>query len=275
MNEYKLQECQYGAGIPALAKSSVAGLRIPMPCWDTQRKIADMLDCFTQLLDSLKGELENRRIQYSYYSEAFYKTIQNANLVPLGDLCKIGDGLHSTPKYSDDGDFYFINGNNLNDGYIVLDEKTKKVDEEEYQKHKIELTTSTILMSINGTIGNIALYRGEPVILGKSAAYFIVDNEALNYEYLYYNLQSSIAYKYYMNNLTGSTIKNLGLKALREFKIPLPSLSVQEEIIKKIKVFDTICNDKESGIPGEIITRQKQYEYYRKHIFDMFIMKNE
>lgn len=76
-------------------------------------------------------------------------------------------------------------------------------------------------------------------------------------------------------NLTGSTIKNLGLKALREFKIPLPSLSVQEEIIKKIKVFDTICNDKESGIPGEIITRQKQYEYYRKHIFDMFIMKNE
>ena len=25
----------------------------------------------------------------------------------------LGDGLHGTPKYEEDGDYYFINGNNL------------------------------------------------------------------------------------------------------------------------------------------------------------------
>ena len=34
----------------------------------------------------------------------------------------------------------------------------------------------TILVSINGTIGNVALYDGEKVVLGKSACYFNVLN---------------------------------------------------------------------------------------------------
>jgi len=47
----------------------------------------------------------------------------------LGDLTeKIGDGLHGTPIYSDDSDIYFINGNNLTDGKIEINETTKKVD---------------------------------------------------------------------------------------------------------------------------------------------------
>ena len=31
---------------------------------------------------------------------------------------KIGDGLHGTPRYCDDGEFYFINGNNISNGKI-------------------------------------------------------------------------------------------------------------------------------------------------------------
>ena len=32
----------------------------------------------------------------------------------------LGDGLHGTPNYSDDGEYYFINGNNLNDGKLDI-----------------------------------------------------------------------------------------------------------------------------------------------------------
>lgn len=31
---------------------------------------------------------------------------------------KIGDGLHATPQYVDNSEFYFINGNNLENGSI-------------------------------------------------------------------------------------------------------------------------------------------------------------
>ena len=121
-------------------------------------------------------------------------------------------------------------------------------------------------MSINGTIGNIAYYTGEKIVLGKSAAYFTIKSSNLHKTYLYYYLQSTIAKQYYEANLTGSTIKNLGLKALRNFKLPLPSLSEQERIVAILDRFDKLCNDISSGIPAEIEARRKQYEHYRDRL---------
>ena len=89
---------------------------------------------------------------------------------------KISDGIHTTPNYTDNSNFYFINGNNLENGEIVITDSTRCVEEEEYINHKITLNENTILLSINGTIGNIAFYKNEKVILGKSAAYLICKN---------------------------------------------------------------------------------------------------
>src|SRR5438105_4452062 len=86
----------------------------------------------------------------------------------LGDIAeRIGDGLHGTPRYDEEGDFYFINGNNLNNGYVSIKPETRKVDESEYEKHRKDLREGTLLISINGTIGNLAKYRDEKCILGK------------------------------------------------------------------------------------------------------------
>lgn len=64
--EYKLQECQYGAGIPALAKSTINDLLIPVPPLEIQEEIVRILDNFTELT----AELTARRKQYEYYRDA-------------------------------------------------------------------------------------------------------------------------------------------------------------------------------------------------------------
>ncbi|WP_179108688.1 restriction endonuclease subunit S, partial [Rodentibacter genomosp. 2] len=93
--------------------------------------------------------------------------------VKLSEVTTIlGDGLHGTPKYSHDGEYFFINGSNLSNGKIVTNDKDKKVSYQEYLKYKKDLNNRTILVSINGTLGNVALYNNEKVILGKSACYF-------------------------------------------------------------------------------------------------------
>ena len=95
--------------------------------------------------------------------------------VTLEDVVStLGDGLHGTPNYDDNGGYYFINGNNLQDGKIVIKDGTKKANENEYKKYKKNLNNRTILVSINGTLGNVALYNNEKCILGKSACYFNV-----------------------------------------------------------------------------------------------------
>jgi type I restriction enzyme S subunit len=84
---------------------------------------------------------------------------------------RIGDGLHSTPSYEDGTGYYFVNGNNLVDGVIHIGSTAKEVPASELKKHHIHLGSATVLLSINGTIGNVAGYHGESIILGKSAAY--------------------------------------------------------------------------------------------------------
>lgn len=92
----------------------------------------------------------------------------NWEIKPLKELCSsIGDGLHGTPNYVDNSEYYFVNGNNLKNGFITITENTRKVGVEEYKKYFLELDDDTLLMSINGTLGNLAFYRNEQVIFWK------------------------------------------------------------------------------------------------------------
>ena len=98
---------------------------------------------------------------------------------------KIGDGIHGTPEYDENGEFYFVNGNNLVDGDIVFKNDTKKINKEQYVKNKRDLNNNTLLVSINGTLGNVAKYKNEKIILGKSACYINVKYE-FNVDYVYF-----------------------------------------------------------------------------------------
>ena len=149
---------------------------------------------------------------------------------------KIGDGLHGTPNYSDNGDVFFINGNNLVNGKIVITKETKLVTESNQSKDDKLLNMDTILMSINGTIGNLAWYNNERVMLGKSAAYLTVSN--FDKKFIFSYLQTSTIKNYFLNNLTGTTIKNLGLKTIRDTTLFVPTLEEQQKIGSLFKQLD-------------------------------------
>ena len=151
---------------------------------------------------------------------------------------KIGDGIHSTPSYDDNGTFYFINGNNLNGGKIVITSSTKRVSEKEAYKNNAEnLEANSILMSINGTIGNVALYHNEPIMLGRSACY-INSKDNIDKNYLFYYLQYPKTQLYFEAELTGTTIKNLSLQSIRKTKIYIPTIEEQHKISRFLQKID-------------------------------------
>ena len=92
-----------------------------------------------------------------------------------------------------------------------------------------------MLVSINGSIGKVAFYNGEKIILGKSACYFNVEESLINKMYLFYLIQSSYFIRYTSGTATGSTIKNVSLKTMRELPIPKPPLSLQNQFAERIQ----------------------------------------
>ncbi|RYV04243.1 hypothetical protein SOPP22_00440 [Shewanella sp. OPT22] len=159
--------------------------------------------------------------------------------VPLDKLTtKVSDGIHSTPKYDDSGEFFFVNGNNLKNGSIQLDKKTKRVSSEEAKKHHKQIGEHTILMSINGTIGNIAFYQYEPIMLGKSASYINIDPRTADKFFISNYLQREATKYYFDTAVTGSTIKNLSLKAIKNTPISSPTLPEQQKIASFLSKVD-------------------------------------
>jgi len=156
----------------------------------------------------------------------------------LSDIAeKIGDGIHSTPIYDENGEYYFINGNNLNNGKIDISKKTKRVNLEEYLKHKVDLTDQTLLISINGTIGNLAFFNGEKVILGKSACYINLKRDENKY-FVRNLLQTSNISNHFNKELTGSSIKNLSLSTIKNTKAFFPSHEEQDKIANFLTAID-------------------------------------
>lgn len=188
------------------------------------------------------------------------------NTVKLSTLCsRIGDGLHGTPSYIDQGNIYFINGNNIKNGSILIDGDTKKVSEDELENNYIKLDQNTLLLSINGTLGNMAFYKGEKVMLGKSTAYLNFNSDINKFYYYYFQLDS--VQKFFYDVATGSTIKNLSLKSLQNFEVPHPP---QEEYKKIASVLSSL--DDKIELNNKINT---ELEAMAKTLYDYWFVQFE
>lgn len=149
-----------------------------------------------------------------------------------------GDGIHGTPNYDENGEYYFVNGNNLKDGKLNITEDTLKVSSKEYFKIKRNLIPyNTILISINGTLGNVALYQNENIALGKSACYLNLKNNAFRF-FLRYVIESK-EFKKYMDRVAGqSTIKNVSPTQISEYEFFAPPLESQQKIAAVLSTLD-------------------------------------
>ncbi len=73
--------------------------------------------------------------------------------------------------------------------------------------------------------------------MGKSAAY-IICTDKLNKFYLGSLLKSFLIKRYFDLELTGTTIRNLSIKSIKNIQIPLPPLTEQTQIAQILSTTD-------------------------------------
>ncbi|MBE5872194.1 MAG: type I restriction endonuclease subunit S [Lachnospiraceae bacterium] len=277
--------------------SDMKNIYIPSPTIDEQKRIADYLDEKCAKIDTIiekQQEIIEKLKEYkiSVITEAVTKglntdvKIKDSGIECIGKIpidwtvnkfkhmsIEIGDGLHGTPDYDSDGDYYFINGQNIGEEELVFTEKTDKINEGEYRKYKqVSISQNTIFITLNGaTYGKTSFYNGEKVFLGKSAGYITFKDEE-NKRFIRYYLQSHAAKTIMDLSLCGSTIANLSLATLNEFCIPLPC---EKEQIQIVNFLDKKCSTIEEKIIKKEETINKLSEYKKSIIYEVVTGKRE
>lgn len=82
-------------------------------------------------------------------------------------------------------------------------------------------------------------------------------------KYLYSVLSSDQFFEYDTQNSKGAKMPRGDKDAVMRYKISLPPIEKQKQIVAILDRFYHLCNDISDGLPAEIAARQKQYEYYR------------
>ena len=229
-----------GSTFKAISSKVINNTIIQFPPKPTQLSIVSELDKLNELIQIKKEQLKDYdTLAQSIFYEMFGDPVENEKgweVKKLKDISrKIGDGLHGTPEYSElDTSWYFINGNNLENGCISIKSTTKKVTDFVRKKYYVEMDDFTLLVSINGTLGKSAFYNGENVILGKSACYIKL-NKDVNKLFIYEIIRGEYFKRYAESVCTGTTIRNVSLKAMREFPIIYPPLPLQHSFAQKIE----------------------------------------
>ena len=231
-----------GTSIPQLTVPILKKYKFPLPEMSHQKAIAVKFEKLDQLISLRKQQLAKLdELVKARFVEMFGDPVRNEkgwNKYALAEMCDgIGYGLHGTPEYDENGEYPFINGNNLIDGVIQINASTKKVNKKTYEKHYIKISQNAILLSINGTLGKIAFYNGEQVMLGKSACYCNLKDE-VNRIFVYKIMKTDAFAGYLEDNSTKSTIKNVGLKAIREYRLIAPPLSLQNQFAAFVERVD-------------------------------------
>ena len=207
-----------------------------------QRKLNNLKLKKKALLQKLFPKNEERypELRFPGFTDAW----EQCKLSVLATMnARIGWQNLRTSEFLDNGDYLLITGTDFDNGRIKYSTchyvEKKRFD----QDTKIQLSTGSILITKDGTLGKVALVEELPKPATLNAGVFNVrvkDDAFLSYKYLYHYLKAPFLMKYVTANATGGTIKHLNQSILVDFPIPITGKQEQDRIAKLLDSLESI-----------------------------------
>ena len=243
-----VESYQQGASYPAISDKAVKSFRIPVPPLEVQRAIVEILDTFTALQQELEAELEARKKQYAYYREEQLNFDDDeVEWKTLGEIGELVRGTSITKKQIESGNIPVVAGGR----------------EPAYFHNKANREGETITVAGSGAYAGHLSFWNEPIFVSDGFS-IKTDPEIALMKYVFYYLSSNQSKIYDMKR--GGGVPHVYVKNIAPFRVPLPSLAKQKEIVAVLDQFDALVNDLSIGIPAEINARRQQLEYYQNHL---------
>ena len=258
-SQLSIQKLATFNGIPALNKSNLEKLTIPIPPLPVQQEIVNILDKFTELVEELEEELKARRKQYEYYRNQLLSPVEvegkwlmngvEVEWKTLGEVCNIADNKRkpiksslrvagTTPYYGANNIQDYVDGYTHDGEYVLLAEDGSA----SLKNYSVQYATGKFWAN-----NHVHVIKGLDEVLNRFLFHWFRNMNFIPF-------------------LSGGTRAKLTKAKMLELPIPIPPLSEQERIVEILDKFDSLVNDISIGLPAEIEARRKQYEYYRSKL---------
>ena len=229
-----------GTAVPRLNLADVRQFEIPLPPLPEQRRIVRKLDTLSARSATARSHLTGIENLVEWYKLAFYLEVFAApqQQVELGTIAKVGTG--ATPKkgvakYYANGTVPWVTSGAVNAKTVTKPSSfiTKTAIQETNCK---VFPTGSLLMAMYGegkTRGQVARLEIAAATNQALAVIHDLDETRIDTEYLFRFLDS--IYLEIREQAEGGVQPNLSLGKVKTFKVPLPTLDEQREIVRRIE----------------------------------------
>jgi type I restriction enzyme S subunit len=272
------EHCLQNTNVSGFASVNMEAFRkfqFPIPPLEVQREIVSILDKFTQLEAELEAELEARRSQYEHTRDQLLDFSGDLSSHPLreliAELCPEGvqfykmadvlqrkkgapvtaQSMKSLPK--GDGSVRVFAG-----GRTLVDVDSGALAE------NLVISGPGIIVKSRGII-EFAFWEG--LFSHKNELWsYVAKSRKLDLKFAYFYLLTKTEEFRSLARSKSVKMPQLATPDTDEYRIPIPPLEVQHEIVSILDKLDALVNDLRFGLPAEITARRKQYEYYRNQL---------
>ena len=192
----------------------------------------------------LEKLLDGAEVEWKPLGDEKFFEIKNKSRKPVKSSLRVPG---KTPYYGANNIQDYVDGYTHNGEYVLIAEDGTK----SLEKYSIQYATKKFWAN-----NHVHIVRGK---------------HNVNTKYLYHYLFTVN----FIPFLAGGERVKLTKGKMINIQIPIPcpddpkkSLAIQAEIVRILDKFDTLANSISEGLPKEIEQRQKQYEYYRKQLFN-------
>ncbi len=222
-----------GVNILHISNSDLRNLAIPLPPLEVQEQIVAEIEQYQKVIDGAKQVVENWKPSF--------RIDPSWEMVELGEVCKTTSGgtpLKSKNEYYENGTIPWLRSGEVAQGDVC--ESELFITEQGLKNSSAKLfPKNTVLVAMYGaTAGQVGLLRFESTT--NQAICGVLPNDKFMPEFLY---QTLLSQKDVMIRLAGGGAQpNISQTIIKNLKIPLPPLEVQEQIVAEIEAEQKVIN---------------------------------
>ena len=237
-----------GATMRHIRKGDFDNIIVPIPPISEQPRIVDYLDAAFAQIDELKANSEKQLAD----AHALFQSALTEALQPKPDwqkskfkdvIVNLRTGLNPRTHFklnTDDAEGYYITVRELKGFNFEVDRKTDRINEYAIKRinERSNLKMGDVLYSGTGTIGRTALVQELPTWWNiKEGVYAITPKtNVLDSSFLIYLMHSEYFKSEVLSKTSGTTVRSIPMKELKEITIPLPPIDEQHSIVHQFDI---------------------------------------